>query len=134
MNWMHFATAVVAAVIAGSLSDWLFMGVLFHARYKDHPEVWRSSITGSGESKAILAATLLSVITCGGFVYLCIAVDCVTLVRACMLAVCIWLVAPLPLLVTNGFFIKFHPLVIVSQALGWLAKLLVCAACVGYLL
>lgn len=42
MNWLHYGLAVLAALIACSLSDWLFMGVLFHDKYKEHPEVWRS--------------------------------------------------------------------------------------------
>jgi hypothetical protein len=134
MNWMHCAEAVVAAVIACSFTDWFFMGVLFHGKYKAHPEVWRDAVTQGGESRAIAWATLLTVVTCAAFVALCAAFAIATLPRACALAIGIWLVAPLPMLVTNAFFIKFHPLVTVSQALGWLAKLLVCAFAAAWLL
>jgi hypothetical protein len=40
---------------------------------------------------------------------------------------------PLPLLITNALFIKLHPLTVVAHALGWLVKLLVAAAAVGWL-
>jgi hypothetical protein len=134
MNWMHYAEAVVASVVACTFTDWFFMGILFHDKYKAHPEVWRDAISQGGESKAIAWATALSVVTCAAFVALCAAFAMTALSSACALAIGIWLVAPLPLLVSNSFFIKFHPLVTVSQALGWLAKLLVCALCVAYLL
>ena len=127
MNWMHYATAVVVAVVVCSLTDWLFMGVLFHEKYKQHPEIWRASVSGGGESKAIAWATLLTMVTCAAFVYLCVAFGHTTHPRTCALALGVWFAVPLPMLVTNAFFIKFHPLVVVSHALGWLAKLLVCA-------
>lgn len=43
------------------------------------------------------------------------------------LTVGVWLAVPLPLLVTNGLFIRIHPLNTLANALGWLARLLVCA-------
>jgi hypothetical protein len=36
-------------------------------------------------------------------------------------------VGPLPLLIVNALYIKFHPLTVVAHALGWLAKLVVSA-------
>ena len=33
--------AILAAGLATSLTDWLFMGVLFHEKYLAFPEVWR---------------------------------------------------------------------------------------------
>jgi len=40
-----------------------------------------------------------------------------------------WFAVALPLIVTNGFFIKIHPLNTLAMSLGWLARLLVCALC-----
>ncbi len=49
-------------------------------------------------------------------------------------AVLVWLMVPVPLLITNALFIKLHPLVVVSNSLGWLAKLVVAALSVTLLL
>jgi hypothetical protein len=53
VTWMHYGLAVVVALIACSLSDWLFMGVLFHDKYNEHPEIWRGSITQGGEPRPL---------------------------------------------------------------------------------
>ena len=50
------------------------------------------------------------------------------------LAGMVWLIAPLPLLVTNGLFIKIDPLVTASHVAGWLVKLLLIAAATAVLL
>ena len=39
----HVILAIVLGFFAASLSDWLFMGVLFHDRYHSFPEVWRDT-------------------------------------------------------------------------------------------
>jgi hypothetical protein len=134
MNWMHYGLAVLAALVACSLSDWLFMGVLFHDKYTEHPEVWRSSVTEGGESSAIAWSTLMTFVTCAGFICICALFGFTTIPRAFALSFGIWLSVPLPLLVTNGFFIKLHPYVTLSHAAGWLAKLLICALSAHYLL
>lgn len=50
------------------------------------------------------------------------------------LAAMIWLMAPLPLLVTNALFIMIDPLVTASHAAGWLVKLLLIAGTTAILL
>ena len=62
MNVAHFAEAMLAATILSSFTDWFFFGVLFHSRYQAYPEVWRSEFSGDKEWKAILMATVLSII------------------------------------------------------------------------
>jgi hypothetical protein len=49
------------------------------------------------------------------------------------LAAMVWLIAPLPLLVTNALFIKIDPLVTASHAAGWLVKLLLIAVATAIL-
>ena len=61
------------------------------------------------------------------FVALADVLGLVHLTAALKLAAMIWLIAPLPLLVTNSLFIKIDPLVTASHAAGWLAKLLLIA-------
>jgi len=119
------AEAIVLGAVLGSLADWLFAGVLFHARYQTFPEVWRA---GGGETGRIILAQAFAVLTSAAFVLLAVLVGRTDPWGAAMLAAMIWLVGPLPLLVTNHLFIKLDPLVTASHAAGWLVKLLLVAA------
>jgi hypothetical protein len=48
------------------------------------------------------------------------------------LAVAIWVIGPLPLILTNAAFMKLHRVFVASYALGWLVKLLIVAAITGW--
>jgi hypothetical protein len=39
MNWTRFLLAVVVSGLGASVTDWLFMGVLFHNKYLETPEI-----------------------------------------------------------------------------------------------
>ena len=123
MDWRIFAASIVGAIL-GSVADWVFAGVLFHGRYQRHPEVWR---TETSETLRIGVAQILCLVTSTSFVALADVLGLVHLTAALKLAAMIWLIAPLPLLVTNSLFIKIDPLVTASHAAGWLAKLLLIA-------
>ena len=122
-----YAVAVAVATLAGSFTDWYFMGVLFHDRYLAYPDTWRHSQGGKGERLAILVSTLFGLLTSAVFIGLAAMLGAADDARVFTLAVGVWLAVPLPLLVTNGLFIKIHPLNTLANALGWLARLLVCA-------
>lgn len=130
MDWHVFAASMAGAIL-GSIADWAFAGVLFHGRYQRHPEVWR---TGTSETLRIGAAQVLCLLTSVGFVALADMLGLVDLAGALKLAAMIWLIAPLPLLITNSLFIKIDPLVTASHALGWLAKLLLIAVAAAILM
>jgi Protein of unknown function (DUF1761) len=121
-----FLAAVVIAVVLASMSDWFFGGILFHDKYRANPEIWRISGDKS-EGLAIALSTLLGVMTCAVFIYLAACLNILGWRPVLGLAFGVWLLAPLPLLVTNALFIKVHPLNTFSNALGWLVKLLICA-------
>ena len=130
MDWHVFAASIVGAVL-GSIADWVFAGVLFHGRYQRHPEVWR---TGGSESLRIGGAQILCLLTSVAFVALAKMLGQVDLPGTLILAAMVWLIAPLPLLVTNALFIKIDPLVMASHAAGWLVKLLLIAAATAVLI
>ena len=123
MDWRIFAASIVGAIL-GSVADWIFAGVIFHDRYQRHPEVWR---TGTSEALRIGAAQILCLLTAVAFVTLADMLGPLDLTGSLKLAAMIWLIAPLPLLVTNSLFIKIDPLVTASHAIGWLVKLLLIA-------
>ena len=129
MGDLWFFGAVAVAVVIGSFSDWYFMGILFHDKYLAHPEIWRNPQGGKGENLAVAWATLLSILTCALFIHIAAAAGQLDWWPAMRLAFGIWLLAPVPLIVTNGLFIKIHPLNTLAALLGWLVKLLICAVC-----
>ena len=134
MNESHFAVAVVAATVVSSLTDWFFFGVLLHSRYQAYPEVWRSEFSGKNEWKAIVMATVLSIFMAGTFLFLVHRLGLHGFLRPLELALAIWVIAVVPITVTNFIFIKLHPGVLVSHSLGWLVRLAVFAACFAVIL
>lgn len=48
------------------------------------------------------------------------------------LAVAVWLIGPLPLILTNAAFMKLHRVFVVSYTIGWLTKLIIVAVAVGW--
>src|SRR5271169_3982365 len=108
MNIAHFAGAVLAATIVSSFTDWFFFGVLFHSRYQAYPEVWRSEFSGNNEWKAIVMATVLSIFMAGTFLFLVHRLGLHGFLQPLKLALAIWVIAVLPITVTNFIFIKLH--------------------------
>ena len=134
MSPLWYGAAVAAASIAVSFSDWYFMGVLFHDRYLAHPEVWRHTGDKKSESLAVAWSTLLGVFTVAAFLWLADWLGLAGSAGALGLAFGIWLVAPLPLIITNGFFIKIHPLNTLAMCLGWLARLFIAGLAAWFIL
>jgi len=130
---LRIAGAVLLSGIASTFADWFFGGVLFHSKYLAHPEIWRNA-AGGNEGRAVAWAVLFDFVTCGAFVGTCLMFAVSGYAPAFRLAVAIWVMAAVPILVTNALFIKLHPLTVVSHSLGWLAKLALAAAAVGWLL
>ena len=131
----HIALAVLISGFLASFTDWFFGGYLFHKQYMAHPEIWRNKPGDkAGENRAILWSVILGFVTCAAFIYACIVFGIHGYAAALCLAVFVWVIAPVPLLITNALFIKMHPLNVVSNSLGWLAKLILAALAVGWFL
>jgi len=133
MNWTHYFLAVLLSGVASSFTDWLFMGVLFHDKYLATPEIWRGS-PGQPEGSRIFISTLLGVVSCAAFIYLCWLTNMLTVKAALTLALIVWLAGPLPLIRTNIAWIKMHPLLGLSHSLGWLARFVISAVIAVWLL
>jgi hypothetical protein len=126
MNWTRFIAIVIGTGIASSLTDWFFAGDWLHRRYT-YPEIWREGV----EKRAIAITSPLPFLTCGVFAYIIVWLGLQSLTSASKLAFAIWLMGPLPLILTNAAFMKLHRVFVVSYALGWLVKLVVVAVAVG---
>lgn len=121
----HIIAAIAACLFAAALTDWFFMGRLWHEHYLAHPEVWRKH--EGGEGKAVMWACALNILAAGAFVRLC-EHFMLTGVSNVKLALVLWFAGPLPLLLGNHLFFKLHPKITAAHCLGWLAKYLVFAA------
>lgn len=123
-----YLAAVLTATVVTSFTDWYFMGMLFHDKYMTHPEIWRAQ-PGDRKSErlAIAWSTLIGLFSCAVFIRLCEYLGMLGWHDAVSLALGAWLAVALPLLVTNGLFIKIHPLNTLGHSLGWLARLLISA-------
>jgi uncharacterized membrane protein len=134
MNWTRFLLAVVVSGLAASFTDWLFMGVLFHGKYLETPEIWRNK-PGQSETRGIVASSLAGLVSCAAFIHLCAWAGALATLRSEVhLAGIVWLAGPVPIIFSNIVWIKMHPLLGVSHSLGWLARFVVTGLIAGWLL
>jgi hypothetical protein len=129
MNLTRFILAILAAGIASSFTDWLFMGDFLYKAAKKHPEIWRFP-GGTGEAKAIAWSTPLPFLTCAVFIVICNQLHIRAAVDTFKMAFEIWLMCPLPLIVTNALFMKLQPIIAGAHSIGWLVKLSMAALAV----
>lgn len=130
MDWGRFALAVAVSGVIASFTDWLFMGMLFSARYQESPEIWRQ---GASERNKIIYSELIGLITCAAFVWLLLATGRQAMVPALKTAIVVWAIGPLPVVFTNCLWIKLSPYVSASHSVGWLARLLITGAVAAWL-
>ena len=109
MNWARFVAIVFGAGVVSSLTDWFFAGDWIHRRYT-YPEIWRQG----EESRAIALTSPLPFLTCGVFAYVTARLGLHSVSGAVKLAVAVWLIGPLPLILTNAAFMKLHRVFVVS--------------------
>lgn len=129
MHWTRLALITLTTGVVTSLTDWFFAGDWIHRRYT-YPEVWRKGV----ESKAIALTAPLPFLTCGAFAYVIGQLGLHSAPSALRLAVAVWLIGPLPLILTDAAFIKLHRVFVACYALGWLVKLLIVALAAAWCL
>lgn len=128
MLWTRLIFAVIGAWIAASMTDWFFAGDWIHKRFT-YPEIWRKG----PETRAIIVSSALPFVTCAAFMVLALWLDVHSLASVLNLALLVWLIGPLPLILTNAAFIKLHWVFVTLYSAGWLVKLMI-AAFVAYCL
>jgi len=127
MNWTRFLLAVALSGFATTFTDWLFMGVLFHKKYLATPEIWRIK-PGQSDTRSIVLSSLLGVLSCAVFLYLCVWVGPSFAYSAMLrMAFLVCVAGAVPIIFSNIVWIKMHPLLGVSHSLGWLARFVVTA-------
>jgi len=129
MNWIRLVLIALGAGIVTSMTDWIFAGDWLHRRFT-YPEVWRQG----SESRAIALTSPLPFLTCLAFVYVTARIGLNSILGASKLAIAVWVIGPLPLILTNAAFMKLHRVFVTSYAIGWLVKLVVVAIAAGWFL
>jgi hypothetical protein len=129
MNWTRLVLITIGAGTVTSLTDWFFAGDWLHQRYT-YPEIWRQGV----ESRAIALTSPLPFLTCGVFAFISAWLGLHSVASAVKLAGAVWLIGPLPLILTNAAFMKLHRVFVTSYVIGWLVKLVIAAIAVGWFL
>src|SRR5215469_12631710 len=129
MNWTRLALITIGTGIVTSLTDWFFAGDWIHRRFT-YPEVWRQGV----ETRSIALTSPLPFLTCGVFAFVFARLGFHSVGTGIKLAVAVWMIGPLPLILTNAAFMKLHRVFVASYALGWLVKLAIAAIAIGWFL
>jgi hypothetical protein len=129
MSWTRFILIMIGAGIVTSMTDWFFAGDWLHRRYT-YAEVWRVGV----EARAIALTSPLPFLTCGVFAYVTAWLGLHSMAGAVKLAVAVWLIGPLPLILTNAAFLKLHRVFVASYAVSWLVKLVIVAIAAAWFL
>jgi len=129
MNWARLVAIIIGAGVVSSLTDWFFAGDWIHRRYT-YPEIWRQG----KEGRAIALTSPLPFVTCGVFSFVAARLGLHSVSSALKLAVAVWVIGPLPLILTNAAFMKLHRVFVASYAIGWLVKLAIVAVAIGWFL
>lgn len=133
MTWTRFALAVFASGVASSITDWFFMGDLLYKRFNKHPEIWRHP-NDKEATAAIAWSTPWPFLTCAVFALVCVQLHVTSYGATTRLACELWLMAPVPWLITTSLWMKVQPMIAASYALGWLVKFLLAAVAVSLFL
>jgi hypothetical protein len=130
---VRFVLAVLACGLVTSFTDWLFMGVLFHGKYLETPEIWRNK-PGQSETRRIVASSLAGTLSCAAFIFLCMWTGALTVRSELHMAELVWIAGAVPIIFSNIVWTKMHPLLGVSHSLGWLARFVASGLIAGWLL
>ena len=134
MMFWKLAVAVLVAGTLGSLTDWLFMGVLFHARYDTYPEVWWPEIRAGRDKAGIIWASVLGYLSTAAIVATCAIVHTQSVGLALLVAALAWLAGPFLVVVVNGMFIKIDSRITFAHCVGYLARFLLAGLAAGLVL
>jgi hypothetical protein len=126
--------AVVIAGTLGALTDWLFMGVLFHGAYNRYPEIWRPGIRDGADRGAIIWSSVLGYAITAAVVGLCVLAKVHDLAGGLLVGLLVWIAGPAVVIIINGMFIKLDPKITFAHCLGYGARLLIAGAAAGFVL
>jgi len=123
--------AIAVAGTLGSLTDWLFMGLLFHGAYNRYPEVWREGVRQGKSRGAIIWASVLGYVMTAAVAGLCLVAHVHSVREGLLIGALAWLAGPPVVIVVNNLFVKIDPRITVAHCVGYAARLLLAGAAAG---
>ncbi len=129
--WLLLAAIAISGTVA-TLTDWLFMGVMYHSAYLKYPEVWWR--IGGSSRREIMWSSILGYTMSAGVVGLCVLANANSIPAGLTVAALTWLAGPLVILVVNGLFIKIDPRVTFAHCIGWFARMALAGISAGLVL
>ncbi|HEX2817272.1 MAG TPA: hypothetical protein VHN39_12815 [Phenylobacterium sp.] len=126
--------AIAVAGTVGSLTDWLFMGVLFHDAYNRYPEVWREGVVGGTNRGPIIWSSVLGYLMTAGVVGLCVMARVTSVGGGLEIGALAWLAGPPVVIIVANMFVKMDPKITVAHCAGYAARLLLAGAAAGFVL
>ena len=131
--WTVIAAIVVAGLL-GVLTDWLFMGLLFHDAYNTYSEVWRPGVREGHATGAIIWSSVLGFVMSAGVVALCVVAGVHEAWSGLCVALLAWLAGPPVVIIIANMFVKMDAKITVAHCLGYLARMLIAGAAAGLIL
>jgi heme/copper-type cytochrome/quinol oxidase subunit 4 len=119
---MLLVLVVVVASVIASFTDWVFMDVMVRAQYAAAPDVWRA---GFSETWRVVWSQLLGFGSSATLTWLYVLTQPADLAEAARLATIVWLAAVAPITLQNVLWMRLHPVVGLSHAIGWLVRFLI---------
>jgi hypothetical protein len=113
---MMFIGVTLLATLLASLTDWLFFDLLVHRMYNAAPGIWRP-----GGRLRIITSQVVGTIATAAAVEIAMRVPGYPI----HVAFCLWGGGALPIMLQNAQWMRIHPVIAASHALGWLARLLI---------
>jgi hypothetical protein len=126
--------AVLVSGVLGILTDWLFMGLLFHSAYNTHPEVWRPGVGEGKDRAAITWSSILGFIVSAAVIALCALSGVDGIWSGLGVAFITWLAGPAVVVVVNGLFVNIDPRITAAHCAGYLVRMLIAGAAAGIVL
>ncbi len=130
-------TVVAAILISGLvaiLTDWLFMGVLFHESHNSYPEIWWPGVRDGETRSAMIWSVVLGFVMSAGVVALCAVSGADSVWDGLGIGFLAFLAGPLVIVLRNAQFVKSDVWLILSYSLGYLARKLIAGAAAGLIL
>jgi hypothetical protein len=122
MNLVRLVEAVAVAGILSTFTDWLLAGDWLQKRFGS-PDIWRKN----EGVLSVLISTALPFITCAAFIFLAHKLQISGLRNSVKLGLAIWVIGPLPLIVSNTIFLKLHRMHAALYSASWFVKLMIAA-------
>jgi hypothetical protein len=123
--------AIAVAGTLGSLTDWLFMGVLFHGAYNRYREIWRPGIRDGGGRGAIIWSSVLGYAVTAAVVALRALARVRGVWEGLEVGVLVWIAGPTLVVIINGMFINLDPKITFAHGLGYRARILMAGLAAG---